>query len=116
MKARVHVTLKSGVLDPQGAAVRHALGSLRKDVTGMNPPDDVERQIAMAGKEDVFLFDGKASTDTNGFLAATHVDAADNLALAVQLALDAVFNFPHQGHIVQELACETGVRLSTRRG
>jgi phosphoribosylformylglycinamidine synthase len=28
MKARVHVILKSGVLDPQGAAVRHALGSL----------------------------------------------------------------------------------------
>ncbi len=28
MKARVHVTLKSGVLDPQGEAVRHALGSL----------------------------------------------------------------------------------------
>lgn len=28
MKARVHVTLKPGVLDPQGEAVRHALGSL----------------------------------------------------------------------------------------
>ena len=28
MKARVHVMLKSGVLDPQGEAVRHALGSL----------------------------------------------------------------------------------------
>lgn len=28
MKARVHVTLKRGVLDPQGEAVRHALGSL----------------------------------------------------------------------------------------
>ena len=28
MKARVHVTLKAGVLDPQGEAVRHALGSL----------------------------------------------------------------------------------------
>ena len=28
MKARVQVTLKSGVLDPQGEAVRHALGSL----------------------------------------------------------------------------------------
>ncbi len=28
MKARVHVTLKTGVLDPQGEAVRHALGSL----------------------------------------------------------------------------------------
>ena len=28
MKARVHVTLKPGVLDPQGEAVRHALASL----------------------------------------------------------------------------------------
>ncbi|MGB0960865.1 MAG: phosphoribosylformylglycinamidine synthase subunit PurS [Halocynthiibacter sp.] len=28
MKARVHILLKNGVLDPQGAAVRHALGAL----------------------------------------------------------------------------------------
>ncbi|MEM9715364.1 MAG: phosphoribosylformylglycinamidine synthase subunit PurS [Pseudomonadota bacterium] len=28
MKARVHVTLKNGVLDPQGEAVKHSLGSL----------------------------------------------------------------------------------------
>ena len=28
MKARVHVMLKSGVLDPQGKAISHALGSL----------------------------------------------------------------------------------------
>ena len=28
MKARVFVTLKNGVLDPQGEAIRHALGSL----------------------------------------------------------------------------------------
>ncbi len=28
MKARVHVMLKDGVLDPQGEAVRHALGTL----------------------------------------------------------------------------------------
>lgn len=31
MKARVHVTLKNGVLDPQGEAIRHALGSLGFD-------------------------------------------------------------------------------------
>lgn len=31
MKARVYVTLKPGVLDPQGAAVKHALGSLGFD-------------------------------------------------------------------------------------
>ena len=28
MKARVHVTLKNGVLDPQGKAIQHALVSL----------------------------------------------------------------------------------------
>ncbi len=31
MIARVHVTLKPGVLDPQGAAVRHSLGALGFD-------------------------------------------------------------------------------------
>ena len=28
MKAKIHITLKNGVLDPQGKAVGHALGSL----------------------------------------------------------------------------------------
>lgn len=31
MKAKIHVTLKEGVLDPQGKAVQHALGSLGFD-------------------------------------------------------------------------------------
>ena len=31
MKARIHVMLKNGVLDPQGKAVQHALGSLGFD-------------------------------------------------------------------------------------
>ena len=31
MKAKVHVTLKNGVLDPQGKAVQHALGALGFD-------------------------------------------------------------------------------------
>ena len=31
MKYRVHVTLKSGVLDPQGKAISHALGALGFD-------------------------------------------------------------------------------------
>jgi len=34
MKARVHITLKSGVLDPQGKAIGHALTSL--GFTGVN--------------------------------------------------------------------------------
>ncbi len=28
MRARVHVTLRSGVLDPQGEAIRHALSAM----------------------------------------------------------------------------------------
>jgi phosphoribosylformylglycinamidine synthase len=28
MKARLHITLKKGVLDPQGRAIAHALGTL----------------------------------------------------------------------------------------
>lgn len=31
MKARVHVTLKTGVLDPQGKAIQHALSALGFD-------------------------------------------------------------------------------------
>ena len=31
MKAKVHVTLKSGVLDPQGRAIQHALGVMGFD-------------------------------------------------------------------------------------
>ena len=28
MKAKIHITLKSGILDPQGKAIEHALGTL----------------------------------------------------------------------------------------
>lgn len=31
MKARVHITLKNGVLDPQGKAIKHALSALGFD-------------------------------------------------------------------------------------
>jgi phosphoribosylformylglycinamidine synthase len=34
MKAKIHITLKTGVLDPQGKAVQNALGSLGFDGVG----------------------------------------------------------------------------------
>ena len=34
MKAKVHITLKSGVLDPQGRAIAHALSQLGFDGVG----------------------------------------------------------------------------------
>lgn len=47
MKARVHVMLKDGVLDPQGEAVRHALGTLGfSGVTGVRQGKVIELDLA----------------------------------------------------------------------
>ena len=56
MKATVHVMLKTGVLDPQGEAVRHALGALGFDgVTGVRQGKVIEIELA----------DGTSETDVN---------------------------------------------------
>jgi phosphoribosylformylglycinamidine synthase len=53
MKARVHVMLKTGVLDPQGEAVRHALGSLGFDgVQGVRQGKVIELDLADGTSED----------------------------------------------------------------
>jgi len=47
MKARVHVTLKSGVLDPQGQAIQHALGTLGfKGINGVRQGKFIEIDLA----------------------------------------------------------------------
>ena len=47
MKARVQVMLKSGVLDPQGEAIRHALGALGFDgVEGVRQGKVIELDLA----------------------------------------------------------------------
>jgi phosphoribosylformylglycinamidine synthase len=47
MKARVHVMLKDGVLDPQGEAVRHALGTLGfSGVEGVRQGKVIELDLA----------------------------------------------------------------------
>ena len=47
MKARVTVMLKAGVLDPQGEAVRHALGSMGFDgVEGVRQGKVIELDLA----------------------------------------------------------------------
>ena len=51
MKARVYVMLKSGVLDPQGEAVRHALGALGFDgVQGVRQGKVIELDLATTDK------------------------------------------------------------------
>jgi phosphoribosylformylglycinamidine synthase len=52
MKARVHVMLKNGVLDPQGEAVRHALGALGFDgVNGVRQGKVIELDLAAGTSE-----------------------------------------------------------------
>ena len=47
MKARVHLMLKNGVLDPQGEAVRHALGAMGFDgVNGVRQGKVIELDLA----------------------------------------------------------------------
>ena len=60
MKARVTVTLKNGVLDPQGKAIEGALGSL-----GFSGVDQVRQGKVF----DLVLQEtDKAKADNNGFL------------------------------------------------
>lgn len=55
MKARVQVMLKTGVLDPQGEAVRHALGAMGFDgVNGVRQGKVIELDLDdSVSKEDV---------------------------------------------------------------
>ncbi len=47
MKARVHIMLKNGVLDPQGEAIRHALGTLGfESVQGVRQGKVIELDLA----------------------------------------------------------------------
>lgn len=52
MKLRVRVMLKDGVLDPQGEAVRHALGALGFDgVNGVRQGKVIELDLAETDAE-----------------------------------------------------------------
>ncbi len=53
MKVRVDVMLKTGVLDPQGEAVRHALGAMGFDgVQGVRQGKVIELDLADGTPED----------------------------------------------------------------
>lgn len=51
MKARVTIMLKDGVLDPQGEAIRHALGGLgHKGVAGVRQGKVIELDLTATDK------------------------------------------------------------------
>ncbi len=52
MQAKVYVTLKKGVHDPQGEAVRHTLGSMgHKGISGVRVGKYIEVTLAEMPKE-----------------------------------------------------------------
>ena len=53
MKARIHVMLKTGVLDPQGEAVRHALSAMGFDgVSSVRQGKVIDLDLADGTTED----------------------------------------------------------------
>ncbi|KIX17197.1 phosphoribosylformylglycinamidine synthase subunit PurS [Paracoccus sp. 228] len=72
MKARVTIMLKDGVLDPQGEAIRHALGGLgHQDVTGVRQGKLIELDLAAT---DVEAARAEVARMCEGLLANTVIE------------------------------------------
>ena len=74
MKARVHVTLKPGVLDPQGEAVRHALAALGFDGVGEVRIGKVI-ELELAGDPDRAAAEARVGEMCEKLLANTVIEA-----------------------------------------
>ena len=75
MKAKIHVTLKNGVLDPQGKAVGHALEALGCDGVGeVRQCKDIEIELADTNKATAKM---RAEAMCNRLLANTVIENFD---------------------------------------
>lgn len=73
MKARVTVMLKTGVLDPQGEAVRHALGSLGfQGVSGVRQGKVIELDLT---ETDATLAEAEVKAMCEKLLANTVIES-----------------------------------------
>ena len=73
MKVRVDVMLKTGVLDPQGEAVRHALGSLGfEGVEGVRQGKVIELDLAT---DDAAAAEAEATEMAEKLLANTVIES-----------------------------------------
>ena len=89
----------------------HVLGEERRAVTPRMKKTAMSR---WEGKSTSPARRAERAAHRNGFLAAAHVDAAQDFALPVQFALDAVFDLAHQRHVIEDTAAQ--VRLDRRAG
>ena len=73
MKLRVYITLKPGVLDPQGEAIRHALGSLGFDgINAVRQGKMIELDLA---EEDTAQAEATAKAMCEKLLANTVIES-----------------------------------------
>ena len=73
LKARVHVMLKNGVLDPQGEAVQHALGTLGfEGVKGVRQGKMIELDL---DETDVAKAEGQVKEMCEKLLANTVIES-----------------------------------------
>lgn len=73
MKARVHIMLKNGVLDPQGEAIRHALGTIGFDgVNGVRQGKVIELDLAT---EDAAAAEAEVGKMCEALLANTVIES-----------------------------------------
>ena len=73
MKARVTIMLKDGVLDPQGEAIRHALGGLgHQDVTGVRQGKLIELDLAATDAVDGVVADVGRGIDPRRAVGPRH--------------------------------------------
>ena len=100
VRADVHIAVASvgGAAQPAEILGQHFP---RRDAA-----DQVSGQVAVRRAEIVVRLGNDGAPGRDGFLSATGITAACNLPLTVQLELDAVLEFPHQHHVVEESAAE----------
>src|SRR4029078_13034119 len=98
-----HVTHVHVAIATAGETAR-APHVLRENFSRLHTANEKEREVAMGRAEDVVLLGSQSRTHRDGLLSAADVDAAHNLALAVELALDAIFHLAHEGHVAEEAA------------
>ncbi|WP_074965993.1 phosphoribosylformylglycinamidine synthase subunit PurS [Paracoccus aminovorans] len=75
MKARVTIMLKDGVLDPQGEAIRHALGGLGfAGVSGVRQGKVIELDLAPELSGDAEAAKAEVARMCEGLLANTVIE------------------------------------------
>src|SRR5262249_3375300 len=86
------------------------------DVAQRHAANKEERHVAVGWKEHVVGQGCESCADGDCFLSPAYVNSAEDLALAIQPAFDALFDFAHQRHVMKKAAGELGLRLLSDRG